>query len=201
MYRELRQASIDMEAMFKLLRLRPSLTDAPAAAELQLPPRGSIAFRDVYFTYPSARNPTLRTLNMDIELGKATTIVGSSGSGKSTIFRLLFRFFDVNQGAITIGGVDIRQVRLRSLRDKMSVVAQETALFNDTLLYNIAYGKLDAAEPQLRRAVGLARLEELERKLPQGLLTRVGERGMKLSGGEKQRVSIARSLLRDAPIM
>jgi len=201
-YRELRQASIDMEAMFKLLRLRPCIVDARSAADLHLPSTGGmISFRDVTFKYPSSRDPVLKGLNMDIELGKSTAIVGSSGSGKSTIFRLLFRFFDVDSGAITVGGSDVRDVKIRSLRDKISVVAQDNALFNDTLLYNICYGNTSAAEPLLRRAVELARLGELEAKLPLGLLTRVGERGLKLSGGEKQRVSIARSLLRDSPIM
>jgi ATP-binding cassette subfamily B protein len=144
----------------------------------------------------------LNGVTMEIPAGKTIAIVGSSGSGKSTILRLLYRFYDATEGSITIDGQDIRSVKLQSLRSKLGVVPQDTVLFNDTLGYNIAYGNIAAATPErLREVTRLAQLEGLVSRLPDGYETKVGERGLKLSGGEKQRVAIARCLLKDAPIV
>lgn len=208
MYRELRQASVDMDAMFKLNEVVPLVhdkdhaTDIPASRDN----RESIVFKDVTFSYPSAagagsNRTILNGLNMEILAGKKTAIVGSSGSGKSTIYRLLFRYYDVTSGSISYGNTDIRDIRLKSLREKIGVVPQDTMLFNDTLGYNVSYGNLKCSQEDVARVSKLSKLDLLLDKLPLGYETRVGERGLKLSGGEKQRVSIARCLLKDAPIM
>ena len=230
-YRELRQATIDMEAMFRLRAVTPRVCDVPHAPVLHLT-NGTIKFEDVYFSYPTyqqeiksvvgtsgsgpsasgiangtttakAASPReiLKGLSMEIPGGKTVAIVGSSGSGKSTLLRLLYRFYDCNDGRITVDGQDIKEVQVQSLRSQFSVVPQDTVLFNDTLKYNIAYGDLNASEDRINDVTRLAKLDALISRLPDGFNTRVGERGLKLSGGEKQRVAIARCLLKDSPIV
>lgn len=209
-YRELRQSMIDMEAMFKLRRITPKISDRnPITNELITNPlqwKGKeIQFKDVEFAYPS--NPTrgiLKQLNLTIPINaKKVAIVGSSGSGKSTIYRLLYRFYDVQKGSSTIDGQDIRDVTLDSVREKIAVVPQDVILFNDTLQYNLLYGNLHnpPSQERLEQVIRLCRLEEFIKRLPAGLNTVVGERGLKLSGGEKQRVAIARCLLKESPLI
>ena len=200
-YRELRQSAVDMKAMFQLRDTAPRLYDSPQARPLEWK-GGDIEFRDVHFSYPS--NPTrgiLNGLNMKIPQGKKTAIVGSSGSGKSTVYRLLYRFYGSNSGQLLIDGQEVNELTLQSIREKMSVVPQDTVLFNDTLGYNINYGNLNASPERVMEVARLAKLDGLIQRLPQGLDTMVGERGLKLSGGEKQRVAIARCLLKDSPIV
>ena len=200
-YRELRQSAVDMKAMFQLRETAPRLYDSPQARPLEWK-GGDIEFRDVHFSYPS--NPTrgiLNGLNMKIPQGKKIAIVGSSGSGKSTVYRLLYRFYGANSGQLLIDGQEVNELTLQSIREKMSVVPQDTVLFNDTLGYNINYGNLNASPERVMEVARLAKLDGLIQRLPQGLDTMVGERGLKLSGGEKQRVAIARCLLKDSPIV
>lgn len=257
-YRELRQATVDMDTLFKLRSISPKIGDAPHTPELVWK-GGSIKFDNVHFSYPAYHTeattkgvgngqngqngqhgqkgqngqsenkgqvngaglvpglsgadsrsadsaPTGRSIlngvTMEIPAGKTVAIVGSSGSGKSTILRLLYRFYDATEGSITVDGQDMRSVQLQSLRSKLAVVPQDTVLFNDTLGYNIAYGNIPSATPErVREVTRLAQLDGLISRLPEGFETKVGERGLKLSGGEKQRVAIARCLLKDAPIV
>jgi ATP-binding cassette, subfamily B (MDR/TAP), member 7 len=200
-YRELRQATIDMEAMFALRHIQPKICDTPQSIPLQWK-QGLIQFKDIQFAYPSNLQRTiLKQVNLTIEPGQKVAIVGSSGSGKSTIYRLLYRFYDPIAGTISIDNQSIQQITLTSLRNKIAVVPQDTVLFNESLGYNIQYGNLLASKDDLHRVIKLAKLDDLIRRLPQGLDTKVGERGLKLSGGEKQRVAIARCLLKDAPIV
>ncbi len=198
-YREIRQALIDMEAMFDLLGVDVEVADRAGAVDLAVT-GGRIEFRHVAFGYDS-RRPILKDLSFVVEPGRTLAIVGPSGAGKSTISRLLFRFYDVTGGAILIDGQDIAEVRQASLRAAIGVVPQDTVLFNDSLGYNIAYGRPGATEAEVREAARLARLDDLVARLPDGYATLVGERGLKLSGGEKQRVAIARAILKHPAIL
>jgi ABC-type transport system involved in Fe-S cluster assembly fused permease/ATPase subunit len=198
-YREIRQALIDMEAMFALLGVDVEVADKPGAPPLNVT-GGRVEFRHVAFGYDS-RRPILKDVSFSVEPGRTLAIVGPSGAGKSTISRLLFRFYDVTEGAILIDGQNIADVQQASLRAAIGVVPQDTVLFNDSLRYNIAYGRPGAEEGEVIEAARLARLHELVTRLPDGYATKVGERGLKLSGGEKQRVAIARALLKQPAIM
>ncbi len=198
-YREIRQALVNVERMFKLLEQPAKVTDHPQARALEVT-RGEVAFEGVHFAYQPERQ-ILRDVSLRIPAGRKVAVVGASGAGKSTLARLLFRFFDVDAGRILIDGQDIREVTQDSLRAAIGVVPQDTVLFNDTLYSNIAYGHPDATEEDVWRAVRMAQLEEFIERLPRGLETRVGERGLKLSGGEKQRVAIARVILKDPPLL
>jgi ATP-binding cassette subfamily B protein len=193
-YREIRQALIDMQSMFKLLHANAEVVDAPDAKPLAVS-GAHVRFENVSFGY-DPRRPILQGVEIDVPPGRTLAIVGSSGAGKSTISRLLFRFYDVTSGRITIDGQDIAGVRQDSLRAAIGIVPQDTVLFNDTIYYNIAYGRPDASEAEVHEAAKLARIHEFVLSLPDGYRTRVGERGLKLSGGERQRVSIARTILK-----
>ena len=198
-YREIRQALVDMSEMFSLLEQSPEVQDKPGAPPLRVS-GGRIEFRDVHFSYDPER-AILKGVDLTVEPGQTLAIVGPSGSGKSTIGRLLFRFYDASSGAVLIDGQDIRDVSQSSLHDAIGVVPQDTVLFNDTINYNIAYGR-DAATPaQIEQAAKAAQIHAFVESLPKGYDTMVGERGLKLSGGEKQRVGIARSLLKNPPIL
>jgi ATP-binding cassette subfamily B protein len=185
--------------MFQLLGVRPEIEDPPGAPPLGVP-RGEIVFEDVHFRYDE-RRPILKGVSFRVPPGRTLAIVGPSGSGKSTIARLLFRFYDIERGAIRIDGQDIREVTQDSLRRAIGVVPQDTVLFNDTIRYNIAYGRPGAADGEVEEAARLARIDEFVRRLPDGYATPVGERGLKLSGGEKQRVAIARVILKAPRIL
>ena len=198
-YREIRQALIDMEAMFTLLGVDIEVADKPGAPPLKVA-GGRVEFRHVAFGY-DPRRPILKDVSFIVEPGRTLAIVGASGAGKSTISRLLFRFYDVTEGAILIDGQNIADVQQASLRAAIGVVPQDTVLFNDSLHYNIAYGRPSAREDEVMEAARLARLHDLVTRLPDGYATKVGERGLKLSGGEKQRVAIARALLKQPTIM
>ncbi|SEO49247.1 ABCB family ABC transporter ATP-binding protein/permease [Aquisalimonas asiatica] len=198
-YREIRQALVDIERMFGLLGEEAGVRDRPGAAELE-PDGGAVAFNDVGFAYHPERR-ILEGVSFTIPAGAKVALVGPSGAGKSTVARLLFRFYDVTSGAITVNGQDIRDVSQSSLRAAIGVVPQDTVLFNDTIYYNVAYGRPDATEAEVRRAIHLADLDDFVARLPDGLDTVVGERGLKVSGGEKQRIAIARVLLKDPPIL
>jgi ATP-binding cassette subfamily B protein len=198
-YREIRQALIDMEKMFSLLHVDVEVEDRPGAPPLRVE-RGEVAFENVAFGYDS-RRPILKGVSFTVPPGRTVAIVGPSGAGKSTISRLLFRFYDVNGGRVTIDGQDIRDVRQQSLRAAIGIVPQDTVLFNDTIYYNIAYGRPDATEAEVEHAAKLARIHEFVLALPDGYKSMVGERGLKLSGGEKQRVAIARTILKHPEIL
>ena len=200
-YREIRQALTDAERMFGLLAEHREIDDAPDAASprwTDAPP--AIVFDRVSFGY-SADRPILRGIDFEIPFGTRTAVVGPSGAGKSTLVRLLFRFYDVDGGSIRIGGHDLRTISQRSLRDAIGIVPQDTVLFHDTLGYNVAYGRPGASDEEIMAALRDARLDDLVARLPAGLHTVVGERGLKLSGGEQQRVAIARVLLRNPPVL
>ena len=199
LYREIRQGFADLEAMFGLLGEEREIADRPGAEPLQVA-KGSIRFDGVHFHYDAER-PILKNVSFEVPAGKTVAIVGPSGAGKSTISRLLFRFYDVTGGAITIDGQDVRDVTQQSLRHAIGMVPQDTVLFNDTIAYNIRYGRIDAGEDEVRQAAEMAQIGEFIRALPEGFETQVGERGLKLSGGEKQRVAIARTLLKAPPIL
>jgi ABC-type transport system involved in Fe-S cluster assembly fused permease/ATPase subunit len=198
-YREIRQALVDMGEMFGLLGQPAEVVDAPDARPLQVF-RGEIAFDDVRFGYEPTRE-ILKGVSFTVKPGQKLALVGHSGSGKSTIGRLVFRFYDVNAGAIRIDGQDLRAVTQSSLHAQIGVVPQDTVLFNDTIRYNIAYGKDNATEDEIVAAARAARIHDFIASLPEGYETKVGERGLKLSGGEKQRVGIARTLLKNPPIL
>ena len=198
-YREIRQGLTDIENMFDLLDVAPEVVDKPEAKPLEVK-AGAVSFRDVHFAYDPNR-PILKGVSFDVPAGKTVAIVGPSGAGKSTISRLLFRFYDIQSGSITIDGQDIRDVTQSSLRAKIGMVPQDTVLFNDTILYNIRYGRMDASEEDVRRAAELAQIAGFVEALPDGYQSMVGERGLKLSGGEKQRVAIARTILKAPPIL
>ncbi|WP_374652230.1 ABC transporter ATP-binding protein/permease [Dongia sp.] len=198
-YREIRQSLIDMEAMFALLRVDIEIADRPGAKPLSIT-AGEIRFDNVEFGYDS-RRPILKGVSFTVPAGHKLAIVGPSGAGKSTLSRLLFRFYDVNAGRILIDGQDIREVTQQSLRAAIGIVPQDTVLFNDTVAYNIAYGKPGSSQQQIEQAADLAHIHDFVVKLPDGYRTMVGERGLKLSGGEKQRVAIARTILKDPPIL
>ena len=198
-YREIRQALIDMGDMFGLLGQPAEITDKPDASGLAVP-CGDVQFDNVIFAYDPDR-PILRGISLHVPPGQTLAIVGTSGSGKSTIGRLLFRFYDVTGGAVRIDGQDIRDVTQSSLHAQIGVVPQDTVLFNDTILYNIAYGREGASRAEIEAAARAAKIHDFIRSLPKGYDTQVGERGLKLSGGEKQRVGIARTLLKNPPIL
>ncbi len=198
-YREIRQALVDMGQMFGLLAQPAEVLDAPDAKPLQVT-GGEIVFDDVRFSYEPERE-ILRGLSFRVGPGQKLALVGHSGSGKSTVGRLLFRFYDVSSGAIRIDGQDIREVTQSSLHAQIGVVPQDTVLFNDTIRYNIAYGRDDADDAAVVAAAKAARIHEFILSLPEGYDTTVGERGLKLSGGEKQRVGIARTLLKNPPVL
>ncbi len=198
-YREIRQALVDMGQMFDLLEQPAEVTDKPDAHVLNVQ-GGEVVFDGVFFGYDPER-PILKGVHLPVPAGKTVAIVGSSGSGKSTLGRLLFRFYDVTQGAIRIDDQDLRDVTQASLHDQIGVVPQDTVLFNDTIRYNIAYGRDGASFEDIKAAAKAAKIHEFIESLPGGYETTVGERGLKLSGGEKQRVGIARTLLKDPPIL
>ena len=198
-YREIKQSLIDMEKMFTLLTIEPEIQDKPDAIKLGACNTG-VTFEDVRFGYDEERE-VLKGVSFTAPLGKKTAIVGPSGAGKSTITRLLFRFYDVSGGSIKLGDTDIRDVTQHSLRRCLGVVPQDTVLFNDTIRYNIGYGRGDATDADIIAAAKAAQIHEFIMGLPEGYDTAVGERGLKLSGGEKQRVGIARTLLKDPPIL
>jgi ATP-binding cassette subfamily B protein len=198
-YREIKQAVTDIEIMFSILSREPEIEDKPGAKPLAIA-KGVIRFEDVKFAYDPAR-PILKGLNFEVPAGCTVAIVGPSGAGKSTISRLLFRFYDLTGGRITIDGQDIRDVSQTSLRAAIGMVPQDTVLFNDTIRYNIRYGRWDASDAQVEQAARLAQIDAFIRMAPDGYETEVGERGLKLSGGEKQRVAIARTILKAPPIL
>ncbi len=198
-YREIRQALVDMGEMFDLLEQPPEVVDAKDAPAIKVS-GGTVTLDDVHFGYEPAR-PILKGVSLTVEAGKTVAIVGPSGSGKSTIGRLLFRFYDVNGGALSIDGQDLRSVTQASLHDQIGVVPQDTVLFNDTILYNVAYGRPAATRAEIEEAAKAAKIHDFIIGLPDGYNTTVGERGLKLSGGEKQRVGIARTLLKNPPII
>lgn len=198
-YREVRQALIDMGEMFDLLEVPYEVTDRPDARDLAVS-GGRIEFHDVHFAYDEKR-PILKGINLTIEPGQTVAIVGPSGSGKSTIARLLFRFYDVTSGSLCIDGQDVRDVTLESLHASIGMVPQDTVLFNDTIYYNIAYGRTGSTSEDVERVTRSAHLMSFIESLPDGFETMVGERGLKLSGGEKQRVGISRTLLKNPPIL
>jgi ABC-type transport system involved in Fe-S cluster assembly fused permease/ATPase subunit len=198
-YRQIKQSLVDMESMFVLLGEQAEVEDDPAAPALAVE-RGEVRFEDVGFGYDADRR-ILDDVTFRVPPGRRVAIVGPSGAGKSTISRLLFRYYDVDDGTISIDGRDIREVTQASLRAAIGIVPQDTVLFNDTIYHNIAYGRPDATPAEVERAARLARLHDFIVELPEGYETRVGERGLKLSGGEKQRVAIARTLLKNPPIL
>ena len=199
LYREIKQSLTDMERLFGLLEQNKEVEDAPGARPLRIA-GATVRFDDVHFAYDPKR-PILRGVSFEIPAGKTVAVVGSSGAGKSTLARLLFRFYDVSGGSITIDGQDIRSVTQESLRAAIGIVPQDTVLFNDTIRYNIAYGRPDADDAGIEAAARAAQLDGLIERLPDGWETQVGERGLKLSGGEKQRVAIARMLLKNPPVL
>lgn len=198
-YRQIRQSLIDMEQMFSLLRVEREVADSPDAPPLALN-GGDVQFEAVDFGY-DPRRPILHGVNFTIPAGKTLAVVGSSGAGKSTLSRLLYRFYDVTGGAIRIDGQDIRQVKQGTLRAAIGIVPQDTVLFNDTIYYNILYGRPDATPAEVEDAARMARIHDFILSLPDGYQSKVGERGLKLSGGEKQRVAIARVILKRARIL
>ncbi len=198
-YRTIRQGVIDMGAMFDLIDTPSEVVDVPGAKPLTIA-RGHVRFEDVRFGY-DAGMPILKGIDLDIPAGKTLAVVGPSGAGKSTLARLLYRFYDLTGGRITVDGQDIAQVTQASLRASIGIVPQDTVLFNDTIGYNIAYGREGAGESEIETAARGAAIAGFIERQPEGYATRVGERGLKLSGGEKQRVAIARTLLKNPPIL
>src|SRR5579884_2779001 len=198
-YREIKQAVIDIEIMFSILAREPEIKDAPDARPLKVT-EGNIRFENVRFSYESAR-PILKGLSFEVPAGQTVAVVGPSGAGKSTISRLLFRFYDLSGGRILIDGQDIAKVTQKSLREAIGMVPQDTVLFNDTIRYNIRYGRWHASDAEVEEAARLAQIDRFIRMAPKGYETEVGERGLKLSGGEKQRVAIARTILKAPPIL
>jgi ATP-binding cassette, subfamily B, heavy metal transporter len=198
-YREIKQAVIDIERMFSILAREPEIEDKPGARPLAIK-RGAIRFENVSFSYEPGRQ-ILNGISFEVPAGHQVAVVGPSGAGKSTISRLLFRFYEVSAGRILIDGQDIRDVTQRSLRAAIGIVPQDTVLFNDTIRYNIRYGRSEASDAEVEEAARLAQIDDFIRLSPKGYDTEVGERGLKLSGGEKQRVAIARTILKAPPIL
>jgi len=199
LYREIKQSIVDIEQMFTILTENAEVRDAPDAQPLVVRD-GNIRFENVSFAYMPER-PILKGVSFEVPAGKTVAIVGPSGAGKSTVSRLMFRFYDVNDGRITIDGQDLRAVSQTSLRAAIGMVPQDTVLFNDTILYNIGYGRAGASQTDIEEAARLAQIDGFIRQLPDGYNAQVGERGLKLSGGEKQRVAIARTILKGPPIL
>ncbi|WP_019430773.1 ABC transporter ATP-binding protein/permease [Limnohabitans sp. Rim47] len=200
LYREIKQSLTDLDKMFVLMDREREVADAPGAPVLALQGAPDVVFDRVSFAYESDR-PILKDISFTIPAGKTVAVVGPSGSGKSTLARLMFRFYDVQQGFIRIAGQDIRQVTQASVRKSLGIVPQDTVLFNDSVAYNIAYGRPGASQTDIESAARAARIHDFIASTPKGYKTSVGERGLKLSGGEKQRVAIARTLLKDPPIL
>jgi ATP-binding cassette subfamily B protein len=198
-YSEVRQGLANIEQMFDLLDTDSEVVDAPDANDLVVT-AAAVAFRDVHFAYDPKR-PILKGISFDVPAGHTVAVVGPSGAGKSTISRLLYRFYDIQQGSIAIDGQDVRGVTQKSLRAAIGMVPQDTVLFNDTIAYNIGYGRPDASQADIEAAARIAQVDTFIRSLPEGYDSTVGERGLKLSGGEKQRVAIARTILKSPPIL
>jgi ABC-type transport system involved in Fe-S cluster assembly fused permease/ATPase subunit len=199
-YREIKQSLTDLEKMFTLMEREREIADVPGARTLDVAASSAVKFDDVSFAYDPER-PILHHISFEIPAGKTVAVVGPSGSGKSTLARLMFRFYDVQQGKILIAGQDIKQVTQSSVRQAIGIVPQDTVLFNDTVEYNIAYGQPGATRVQVEEAAASAHIHNFISATPAGYATMVGERGLKLSGGEKQRVAIARTLLKNPPIL
>ena len=200
LYREIKQSLTDLNKMFVLMDREREVADAPNAPNLNCQHGAHLKFENVSFAYESDR-PILHNISFEIPSGKTVAVVGPSGSGKSTLARLMFRFYDVQQGCISINGQDIRQVTQHSVRKALGIVPQDTVLFNDTVAYNIGYGLTGATQEEIETAAKAARIHDFIASTPKGYNTSVGERGLKLSGGEKQRVAIARTLLKNPPIL
>ena len=198
-YREISQGMIDLRSLFSVLKIEPEIKDKKNAIDMSFD-KTDIEFKNVSFSYDNKRN-VLNKINFKIPSGSSLAIVGPTGAGKSTISRLLFRFYDVSNGSILVNGKDVRDITQVSLRKNIGVVPQDTVLFNDTIYYNLSYGKINADEKEIWEVARRAKLSELIKTLPDGMSTVVGERGLKLSGGEKQRVAIARTLLKNPPIL
>jgi len=199
-YREIKQGLVDLESMFALLGESPEIKDRPGAKPLVVE-KGEIRFENVNFCYDQGGREILHDVSFTVPAGKMVAIVGPTGAGKSTLARILFRFYDITSGRVTIDGQDIRDVTQKSLRAAIGVVPQDSVLFNDTIFYNIKYGRPDATDEEVYAAARLAQIDDFIRSLPAGYKTMVGERGLKLSGGEKQRVAIARTILKGPPIL
>ena len=195
-YRELRQSLLDMETLFNLQKVNVNIKEKPDAKPLVLKRGAEVRFENVTFGYHPER-PILRNVSFTIPAGQKFAVVGPSGCGKSTILRLLFRFYDVQEGRILVDGQDVRDVTLESLRQAIGVVPQDTPLFNDTIEHNIRYGRINASDEEVRQAARRAHIHEIIESLPEGYKTAVGERGMMISGGEKQRLAISRLLLKN----
>jgi len=201
-YREIKQSLTDLDKMFTLMDKEREVADAPGAQPLAGLDQPTVRFEDVVFAYdPKGGRTILQGISFEIPAGKTVAVVGPSGSGKSTLARLLFRFYDIQQGRITIAGQEIRSVTQASVRQAIGIVPQDTVLFNDTVAYNIAYGRPGATQDEIEAAARAARIHDFIASTPKGYATMVGERGLKLSGGEKQRVAIARTLLKNPPIL
>jgi ABC-type transport system involved in Fe-S cluster assembly fused permease/ATPase subunit len=198
-YREIKGSMANIEKMLQLLQISPSVNDKPGAKSLA-PNAGAIEFNNVSFSYRPDRE-ILNGVTFTVDTGQKVAVVGASGAGKSTLVKLLFRFYDLDEGSITIGGIDISDVSKQSLRRTIGIVPQDTVLFNDTIFENVRYGRPDASDGEVANAIHLAHLDAFIGQLPDGHQTRVGERGLKLSGGEKQRVAIARTILKRSPIL
>ncbi|MBV9903761.1 MAG: ABC transporter ATP-binding protein/permease, partial [Alphaproteobacteria bacterium] len=198
-YREITQSLVDMDSMFRLLNQPEEVQDKPGAPDLKIV-GGEIKFDNVVFSYEPART-VLKGVSFTVPAGKTVAVVGPSGAGKSTISRILYRFYDIQSGSVTIDGQDIRDVTQASLRKAIGIVPQDTVLFNDTVKYNIAYGRIGASDAEIKDAAGHAQIDKFIKELPLGYDAMVGERGLKLSGGEKQRVAIARTILKNPPIL
>jgi ATP-binding cassette subfamily B protein len=198
-FRQARDAIVNAEQLFKLMEEKPEIEDMPTTQSLRID-RGEVRFDHVSFAYESSR-PILHDVSFTIPPGRTVAVVGGSGSGKSTLARLLFRFYDTGSGDVTIDGQDVRRVSQRSLRASIGIVPQDTILFNDTIAYNIGYGRADASPEEVIEAAKAAHVHEFISSLPEGYETLVGERGVKLSGGEKQRIAIARAILKNPPIL
>jgi len=198
-YRQFKYTLADMDLVFKLLSKTPEIQDEAGAKELVVE-RGEVQFNNVHFAYQDDRK-ILTGIDFTVPAGKTVAVVGHSGAGKSTLARLLFRFYDVADGQVLIDGNDVRMVSQNSLRKAIGIVPQDTVLFNDTIHYNIQYGNLNASDAEVREAAAMAHIDEFIESLPEAWETRVGERGLKLSGGEKQRVAIARAILKRPAIL